>query len=34
MNLLEGGNVFKDSSGQPLTKRIAQADVMPTAKWL
>lgn len=34
MNLLEGGNVFKDSTGTPLTQRIKQADVMPTVKWL
>ena len=34
MNLNEGGNVFKDAAGQPLTQRIAQADVMPTAQWL
>jgi hypothetical protein len=34
MNLIEGGNVFKDSSGQPLTRRISQADVMPTVEWL
>ena len=34
MNLNEGGNVFKDTAGNPLTQRIAQADVMPTAQWL
>ncbi len=34
MILIEGGNVFKDTSGNPLTKRINQVDVMPTAKWL
>lgn len=34
MILNEGGNVFKDSAGNPLTQRINQADVMPTAKWL
>jgi hypothetical protein len=34
MNLIEGGNVFKDTAGNPLTQRINQADVMPTAKWL
>ena len=34
MQINEGGNVFKDASGQPLTKRINQADVMPTAQWL
>jgi hypothetical protein len=31
MNLKEGGNVFKDTAGNPLTQRINQADVMPTA---
>jgi hypothetical protein len=34
MNLNEGGNVFKDTAGNPLTRRIAQADVMPTVQWL
>ena len=34
MNLNEGGNVFKDQQGQPLTKRINQSDVMPTVQWL
>ena len=34
MILKEGGNVFKDSAGQPLTQRINQADVMPTVQWL
>jgi hypothetical protein len=34
MNINEGGNVFKDSTGTPLTQRIAQADVMPTVQWL
>jgi hypothetical protein len=34
MILIEGGNVFKDTAGNPLTRRIAQADVMPTAQWL
>ena len=28
--LLEGGNVFKDAQGQPLTQRINQADVPAT----
>ena len=32
--LLEGGNVFKDSQGQPLTQRISQADVPGTVQWL
>ncbi len=32
--LLEGGNVFKNSQGQPLTQRISQADVPGTVQWL
>ena len=34
MNLSEGGNVFKDQNGRPLTKRINQTDVKPTLDWL
>lgn len=35
MNLLkEGGNVFKDKQGQPLTQRINQADVPATVKFI
>jgi hypothetical protein len=34
MQINEGGNVFKDAAGNPLTQRIKQADVMPTARWL
>ena len=34
MNLLEGGNVFKDANGQPLTGRINQADVPKTIAWV
>ena len=34
MNLLEGGNVFKDADGRALTQRINQADVRPTLAWL
>ena len=34
MNLNEGGNVFKDASGRPLTQRINQTDVKPTLAWL
>jgi hypothetical protein len=34
MNLLEGGNVFKDADGQPLTQRINQTDVKTTLAWL
>jgi hypothetical protein len=32
--LLEGGNVFKDGEGQPLTQRINQSDVPATVAWL
>jgi hypothetical protein len=32
--LLEGGNVFKDADGQPLTGRINQSDVAATVAWL
>ena len=32
--LLEGGNVFKDQQGQPLTQRINQADVPATIAYL
>lgn len=34
MNLAEGGNVFKDINGRPLTQRINQTDVKPTLAWL
>ena len=34
MNLLEGGNVFKDANGRALTQRINQTDVKPTLAWL
>jgi Family of unknown function (DUF6267) len=34
MNLLEGGNVFKDADGRSLTQRINQTDVDPTVTWL
>ena len=34
MNLLEGGNVFKDAQGQPVTQRIKQADIASTVSWL
>jgi hypothetical protein len=34
MRLLEGGNVFKDAQGQPLTQRINRADVPATVAWL
>lgn len=32
--LYEGGNVFKDLKGQPLTTRIARNNVVPTVQWL
>ena len=32
--LLEGGNVFKDAQGKPLTQRISQADIPSTVAWL
>ena len=32
--LKEGGNVFKDSDGQPVTRRINQSDVPATVQWL
>lgn len=32
--LTEGGNVFKDPNKEALTKRINQADVLPTVKFL
>ena len=34
MRLLEGGNVFKDAAGNPLTGRINQSDVAATVQWL
>ena len=34
MQLFEGGNVFKDAKGQPLTQRIAKGNVVPTVQWL
>ena len=34
MKLLEGGNVFKDADGNPLTQRINQTDVPSTITWL
>ena len=34
MIVTEGGNVFKDENGQPLTRRINQDEVMPTVQWL
>jgi hypothetical protein len=34
MKIFEGGNVFKDAQGRPLTQRINQTDVKPTLAWL
>lgn len=34
MIIQEGGNVFKDSQGQPATQRINRADVPATIAWL
>jgi len=34
MNLFEGGNVFKDADGNPLTQRINQSDVAATVQWI
>jgi len=34
MYLNEGGNVFKDAQGRPLTQRIKQADIASTVSWL
>ena len=34
MNLYEGGNVFKDAQGKPLTQRIKQGDIASTVAWL
>jgi hypothetical protein len=34
MLLFEGGNVFKDLKGQPVTTRISRENVVPTVQWL
>ncbi len=34
MRLLEGGNVFKDAQGIPVTQRINKADIPGTVAWL
>jgi hypothetical protein len=34
INLLEGGNIFKDDEGVPVTQRINRADVDSTLAWL
>lgn len=33
-NLYEGGNIFKDSLGQPATQRIRREDIPATVLWL
>ena len=33
-NLFEGGNIFKDEKGNPLTSRINRENVVPTVQWL
>lgn len=32
--LAEGGNVFRDEQGEPMTQRIDLADIRPTVAWL
>lgn len=34
INIIEGGNVFKDKQKQSTTQRINQGDVRPTVQWL
>ena len=34
MKLLEGGNVFKDAQGVPLTRRIQKSEIPSTVAWL
>ena len=34
MQINEGGNVFKDAQGKPLTQRINRDDVPATVAWL
>lgn len=34
MKLLEGGNVFKDAQGVPLTRRIQKSEIPGTVAWL
>ena len=34
MKLLEGGNVFKDAQGVPVTRRIQKAEIPSTVAWL
>lgn len=32
--LIEGGNIFKDASGEPVTRRIAREEIPATLSWL
>ena len=32
--IAEGGNIFKDASGQAITTRINKQDIQPTMQWL
>ena len=34
MILKEGGNIFKDADGKPVTQRIARDDIDPTLDWV
>ena len=34
MYLIEGGNVFKDAQGQPITRRIQKSEIPSTIAWL
>jgi hypothetical protein len=34
MIIKEGGNIFKDEEGKPVTQRISQGDVDPTLAWV
>jgi len=34
MKLLEGGNVFKDADGNPMTGRVNQSDIAQTVAWI
>ena len=34
MQIIEGGNVFRDTAGNPRTQRINLADIKPTIQWL
>jgi hypothetical protein len=32
--IAEGGNIFKDPAGQPLTQRIQRSEIEPTIRWM